>query len=89
MTTTPKRAHRISREVREQILARIQNEGIPVSQVSEEHGVSTQTVYSWLTKGATSNPSWAEFTKLKRENQGLLELLGELTMKLSTAQKKS
>ncbi|PIU77702.1 MAG: hypothetical protein COS72_04585 [Candidatus Moranbacteria bacterium CG06_land_8_20_14_3_00_43_56] len=86
---TQKIGHRVSREVREQILKRIKDEGLPVLQASEEHGVSTKTIYSWLTKGTSKNPSWMEVTKLKKQNQELLALVGEITMKLSQAQKKS
>jgi len=87
--STAKIGHRVSREVREQILKRIKDEGLPVLQASEEHGVSTKTIYSWLTKGASKNPSWMEVAKLKKQNQELLALVGEITMKLSQAQKKS
>lgn len=87
--STPKIGHRVAREVREQILKRIKEEGIPVQQVSEEHGVSTKTIYSWLTKGTSKNPSWVEVAKLKKQNQELLSLVGEITVKLSQAQKKS
>jgi len=87
MTTTKK--YRISKEVRDQILKRIKDEGVSVAQASEEHGVSTHTIYRWLTKGASSNPSWNEIAKLKKENKALLGLVGEITMKLSCAQKKT
>jgi len=87
--STAKIGHRVSREVREQILKRIKEEGIPVLQASEEHGVSTKTIYSWLTKGTSKNPSWVEVAKLKKQNQELLALVGEITMKLSQAQKKN
>ena len=88
MTTTNKK-HRISHEVRGQILKRIKDEGVPVAQAAEEHGVSTHTIYRWLTGGASSNPSWTEVAKLKKENKALLELAGEITMKLSASQKKT
>ena len=86
---TPKIGHRVSREVKEQILKRIKEEGIPVLQAAEEHGVSTKTIYGWLTNGTSKNPSWMEVAKLKKQNQELLALVGEITMKLSQAQKKS
>lgn len=87
MTITKK--HRISKEVRDQVLKRIKDEGVSVSQASEEHGISTHTIYRWLTKGVSGNPSWREISKLKKENKALLELVGEITMKLSCAQKKT
>jgi len=84
-----KKSHRISKEVKDQILVRIKEEGISVTQVAEEHGVSTQSIYAWLTKGVSKNPSWLEVAKLKKENKALLELVGEITLKLSVAQKKN
>ncbi len=83
-----KTSHRVAKEVREQILKRIKDEGVSVSQASEEHGVSTQAIYAWLSKGVTNNPSWKEMAKIKKQNQELLALVGELTIKLSAAQKK-
>jgi hypothetical protein len=53
--------------------------------IGAEHEPS---VYGWLGKGAESVPSILELAKLKRENKELLELVGELTLKLSAAQKK-
>jgi len=81
--------HKISKEVKNQILQRIKEEGISVKQASQEHGVSTKTIYNWLTRGVSQNPSWTQVAKLKRENKMLLELVGEITVKLSQAEKKS
>ena len=87
MTTLKK--YRISKDVKDQILKRIKDEGVSVSSAAEEHGIATQTIYRWLTSGASANPSWSEIARLKKENKALLELVGEITMKLSTAQKKN
>ena len=75
--------------MREQILKRIKEEGVPVAQLAKEHGCAEQTTYGWLGKGAAAAPSWNEYVKLKRENKALLELVGEMTLKLSESQKKS
>ena len=77
-----------SPEIKEQILQRIRDQGIPVSQVAQEHGLSTKTIYSWISRGVTSSPSVLELAKLKRENQALKELIGELTLEMSLAKKK-
>lgn len=86
---TTKQSHRIASDVKEQILKRIKEEGISVTQASQEHGISTNTIYTWLSRGVTQNPSWQEMAKLKKQNQELLALVGEITMKLSQAQKKN
>ena len=86
-TTNIKRGYRVAKEVKEQILKRIKEEGVSVSQAGQDHGISEKTIYRWLTKGVSGNPSWAEFARIKKENKGLLELVGSLTVKLSQAQK--
>jgi transposase len=83
-----KKKYKVAPEVRQQFIDRIKNEGLSVSQAAKDAGVSETTVYGWLGKGAESVPSILELAKLKRENKELLELVGELTLKLSAAQKK-
>ena len=84
-----KKLHRVAPEVKTDILRRIKEDGVPVAKVAEEHGVSTVTIYTWLGTSAKAAPTWAEFAKLKRESDEYLRLIGDLTVKLSTAQKKS
>lgn len=86
--TTTKKGYKVAKEVKDQILKRVKEEGVAVSQAAIDHGVSEAAIYRWLTKGVTGNPSWTEFARIKKENRGLLELVGSLTVKLSMAQKK-
>lgn len=37
----------LSKEVREQIIRHIRDDGVPVTAAAEEHGVSTQTIYAY------------------------------------------
>jgi transposase-like protein len=80
--------HKIAPEVKEQIINRIKNDGISVVQASKEHGVSDGTIYGWIAKKVEGQPTLAENIKLKRENEILLKLVGEITLKLSETQKK-
>lgn len=84
-----KKHHAVSPEVKEQILQRIKNEGVPVSQAAKEHGIHESTIYGWLSKGLKSIPTMGELVRLKRQNEELLALVGELTLKMSQSQKKS
>ena len=70
----------IPKELKEQILNRIKNEGVSVAQASKDHGVSAKTIYAWLNKGVSTNISFLEYARLKRENKLLLELVGKLTL---------
>ena len=82
-----KKQHHIPSEVKADILKRVKEEGVSVSQAAKDHGLHESTIYNWLGKGASGNPSWSEFTRLQKQIKELLELVGELTLKLSVAQK--
>ena len=79
----------ISKEVKEQILKRIKDDGVPVNQAAQEHGLKPRTIYKWIAKGVTAPPSILEIAKLKRENQALKELIGQITLEMSLAKKKT
>lgn len=79
--TTPK-------EIREQILNRIKNDHIPVSQAAREFGISDNTIYGWIHGKASTAPGVLEVNALKRKIDNLYQLVGELTVQLSDEKKK-
>lgn len=79
---------RISKEIKDQILGRIKNDGASIEEVARDHGVSEKTIYGWLGRKAEGQPTWTEVNKLKREKEELLKLVGDLTLSLSNTQKK-
>lgn len=85
----PKGQPSVSKEVKEQILKRIRDDGIPVAQIAQEHGLKPRLIYQWISKGVTAPPSILEVARLKRENQALKELIGEITMDLRLEKKKA
>ena len=84
-----KKSHRIAVDVKADILRRIKEEGIPVSQAAKDHGIHETTIYNWLGAGTQGMPSWSEFAKIQKQNRELLALVGELTLRLSATQKKN
>lgn len=78
----------IAKEVKDQIIDRIKNQGISITQAAEEHGINNRTIYGWLSKKTDGCPSILEVAKLKKENRELKELVGEITLNLSKSQKK-
>lgn len=80
--------NRVSPEIKEQILGRIKNDGVTIKQASQEHGIPESTIATWLARRVEGQPSLGDIIKLKRENDQLKMLLGEITLKLSEAQKK-
>lgn len=79
---------KIAPELKEQIINRIKNEGVTVMQAAKDHGLAEGTIYAWIAKKIEGGPTQAEIIRLKRENDQLKILLGEITLKLSETQKK-
>ena len=79
---------RIAPDVKAQIISRIKNDGVSVAQAAKDAGVSDASIYTWLGKKVEGGPSVLEIAKLRKENAQLLQLIGEITLKLSESQKK-
>jgi len=84
-----KKHYRIAPEVREQILKRIKEEGVSVAVAAKDAGISDATIYGWIGKGVKNAPTIGELVRLKRQNDELLSLVGELTLSASRSQKKN
>jgi transposase-like protein len=84
-----KKLYRVPPEVKADIIRRVKEEGVSVPQAAKDHGISTATIYHWLGTGASGAPSWGESSRIQKQNKELFEVIGELTVKLSSAQKKS
>lgn len=84
----PKGHPSVSQEIKDQILKRIKEDGVSVFQAAQDHGIKPKVIYNWISRGVTAPPSILEISKLKRENQALKELIGELTLEMSLVKKK-
>ena len=84
-----KKYHKIPTEIKADIIRRVKEEGVSVSQAAKDHGIHETTIYGWMGTGATGTPSWSEFSRLQKQNKELFEVIGELTIKLSQTQKKN
>lgn len=77
----------IPKELKEQILSRIKNDGVSVLQAAKDHGVSTKTIYNWLNQRLDKVPSYREFAHLRKQNQDLLAIIGALTVETKKLKK--
>ena len=75
-------------DVKKQIIERIREGGSAV-EIAKEHRISKNTIYGWLSKSASAPPSILEPSKLRRENEALLEIIGRLTVELSAEKKEA
>jgi transposase-like protein len=70
----------IPKELKDQILSRIKNDGVSVAQASKDHGVSIKTIYTWLNHNLDKALSYSDFARLRKQNQDMLVLIGQLTL---------
>lgn len=74
----------ISKDIKDQIISRIKNNGETVTNLAAEYTVSPKTIYGWLRKKSDSSVSFLEYARLKREHKLLLEIVGKLTLEKQT-----
>lgn len=65
-------------EQRQEIMARIKEKGETVPGLAKEYGVKPQNIYSMLSRSAGNSNALLELSKLKRERDALLKIVGEL-----------
>ena len=81
-------SHRIAKTIKEEIMRKVQG-GERVADLAEQYAVSTKTIYAWLRQDSGDGVvSVLDYNKLKRENEELKRLIGELTLNMHL-QKKS
>ena len=73
--------------VREEVLGKIRN-GQKVSAVAREHGINEMTVRNWLVRDTENGSAQVlEMSRLKREKDSLLRIIGQLTYESELAKK--
>jgi len=78
---------RIPKEIREEILIKARA-GEKIKILAEQYGISDRTIYGWLSKEAGDDSvSVLKYNRLKRENEELKRLLGEVTLELKWGKK--
>ena len=80
--------YRISAEIKEEIIKKIKHEGLSVMDAATQYGISDKTIYNWLGTKARGTVSILEHNKVKKENEQLNQIIGDLTIKMSMDAKK-
>ena len=83
-----KQGFRITKEIKDEIINKLKHDGLSVMDAAKQYGISDKTIYNWLGTKAKGSVSLVEYNRLKRENDQLKQLIGEMTLKLSTQEKR-
>ena len=78
----------IPKEIKDEILEKV-HRGEKVADLTKAYGLGDNTIYNWLSKLANSNASSGlAIGHLRRENEALKILVGELSLQVSKRGKK-
>lgn len=74
----------IDLKIKTEILKKIKDEGMRVSEAARHYQVSDKTIYSWLRTGVVDGNRnlILENNRLKKENEQLYKLLGRATAEM-------
>ena len=77
----------IKKEIKEEVLDRIKNQGLSVPDAAKNYGINNRTIYGWLAKAGLNNPSTQKLRELTNENERLYTIIGRLTTELNKVKK--
>ena len=80
--------HRIiAKEIKDEVLIKARL-GEKVSALATQYGISIKTIYTWLRLDSMDPVvSVLKYNKLRRENEELKRLVGEITLEMSLGKK--
>lgn len=77
----------IPKEIKDEVLAKTKA-GEKVPQLANQYGISSKTIYNWLRMDTGEQVvSIVQYNRLKRENEELKKLVGEISLALSLGDK--
>lgn len=83
----PKGFPSLTPEQKQEIIRRIKEKGERVAELAKEYGVAPKTIYNLLARQAHSAGALLELAKVKRTNEALLKIIGQLVADQSLGKK--
>lgn len=78
---------RIAKEIKDEAVAKVRG-GRTVKDVATEYGFDPKNIYNWLGRSADGrDKETLEISRLKRENEALMKLIGRITYEQELAKK--
>lgn len=83
------KGHTTDEKVKSEIIAKIRDQGMTVTEASDQYGVGKTAIYGWLSNGVvnTNSSLVLELNRVKKENEQLYNLLGRATVELKRSKK--
>lgn len=78
---------KVALEIKEEILGKIKSGG-KVADLATQYGISDKTVYNWLARMVTPEISFAEYNRLRKENDELKRMIGIISLDLNLEKKR-
>lgn len=82
-----KSSNYVSEEKKLEIIRLVREDGRKAAEVAREYGVTTKSIYNWLSRGVSKDNSALEIARLKRELEMVYGLLGKLTAEATRPKK--
>lgn len=83
-----KKGYKVPAEIKAEIINKLKHEGLSVSDAAKQYGISDKTIYYWLGTKAKGSVSLLEYNKVRKENELLKQIIGDITVKMSMEAKK-
>jgi putative transposase len=77
----------IKKEIKDEILSKIKS-GVGATMLAKQYGISSKTIYGWISKIAGEEISVKKYNRLRRENEELKRLIGIITLDLEREKKR-
>jgi len=78
----------ITKEIKDEVINKIKSEGITAVEAGRRYGINPKNIYRWLSQGiGGANSQLLERNRLKRENESLKQIIGELMLERERGKK--
>lgn len=77
----------ISRDIKDQVLARVREGKETVVEIARQHGLKISTVYGWISRSVAAGSPLLQVARLKKQNRSLKQIIGNLMLEMESGKK--
>ena len=70
----------VTPDQKQEIMSRVKDKGERVADLAKEYGIHPRTIYGFLSRSGQASGTVLELSRLKREKEALLKIVGELVV---------